>query len=72
MSDWGNHRVQVLDSDGAYLHTLGFPEDSAAQELNPSGAGTGRKGEGQLFNPTGVGIDGDGNVFVVDRGNHRV
>ena len=72
VSDWGNQRIPVFDSAGAYHDTLGFPEDSAAQELNPQGANTGRKGEGQLFNPTGVGIDGEGNVFVVDRGNHRV
>jgi sugar lactone lactonase YvrE len=72
VSDWGNHRVQVFDAEGEYQATLGYPEDSAAQELNPGGAGTGRRGDGQLFNPTGVGIDGQGNVFVVDRGNHRV
>ena len=56
MSDWGNDRIQVFDSNGAYLDSWGL-----------SG-----KEEGQLFTPTGVKVDSEGNVWVVDRGNSRV
>ena len=56
VSDWGNSRIQVFDSDGTYLDAWGL-------------RGTGL---GELVTPTGLKVDGDGNLWVVDRGNSRV
>lgn len=49
-------RVQVFDTDGTYLDSWGL-----------SGAG-----QGDLLTPTGIKVDRDGNIWVVDRGNNRV
>jgi hypothetical protein len=53
---WWN-RVEVFDSDGDYLTTLG---------------GTWGKGTGMFRNPMSVAVDASGNVYVADAGNHRV
>jgi len=55
--DMSNHRVQVFNSQGQYLTTLG------------SGFGS---GPGQFKYPTGITIDRQGTIYVVDGGNHRV
>jgi sugar lactone lactonase YvrE len=54
---WGNNRIQVFDSTGAYLTTIGVAW----------GANT-----GQMRNPLGVALDDAGNVYVADRDNHRI
>ena len=56
VSDWGNGRVQVFDSDGNYLDQIG----------------DGGTGDGEFTTPIGVKVDRDSNIWVVDRGNHRV
>jgi DNA-binding beta-propeller fold protein YncE len=53
----GNHRVQVLRySDGAHVRTIGSKGS----------------GNGQFHCPTGIAVDGEGNVAVFDSGNARV
>jgi len=56
VTDLNNHRVQVFDSDGAYLEQWG----------------TEGSGDGEFYEPFSVALDGDGNVYVVDRGNFRI
>lgn len=62
VADRGNNRIRIIS--GAGLDTLagdgtaGFVEGSA-----PSA---------RFNNPTGVAVDGTGNVYVADRDNHRV
>jgi DNA-binding beta-propeller fold protein YncE len=55
--DQWNHRVQIFDSAGGYLNTLG------------TGFGV---GPSQFNYPSGVAVDGSGNIYVADTGNHRV
>ncbi|MFV2045234.1 MAG: SMP-30/gluconolactonase/LRE family protein, partial [Anaerolineales bacterium] len=56
-SGWSNHRVQVFDSNGAYLATIG----------GEWGAGT-----GEMRTPKGVAIDQDDNVYVTEYQNQRI
>ena len=56
MADWNNHRVQKFNADGEYLMTFG----------------RGGSGPGSLRHPSGVAVDGDGDVYVVDWMNQRV
>ena len=50
MADSGNGRIQVLDLDGRCLQIIGEMSDSA----------------GSFALPKGIGVDRDGNIYVVD------
>ena len=54
--NYGNHRVQVLNSDLAFSSTFG---------KNGSG-------KGQFYSPWGIACDSTGKVYVADTGNHRI
>lgn len=56
VDEW-NNRIQVFDSTGAYLTTIG---------------GEWGSNTGQLRGPSGVAVDSAGNVYVADRDNHRI
>ena len=77
VADWNNHRVQKFSPDGTHLLTFGsgkrtgISPDGATPyshsfqahiEVNPR----------DLNHPTGVAVDGDGDVYVVDWMNERV
>jgi sugar lactone lactonase YvrE len=61
--DYGNSRIQKFMSNGTYLTQWGTTPGT---------------GNGQFVNPTGVAVEGrgsvyvNGNVYVADRGNHRI
>jgi sugar lactone lactonase YvrE len=57
VADAGNNRVQVFDSAGAYLATIG---------------GTWGSRTGDLRDPSGVAVDLQGNVYIADSTNHRI
>ena len=56
-SGWSNHRVQLFDSTGAYLATIG---------------GDWGSGTGEMRTPKDVAIDQDGNVYVTEHQNNRI
>ena len=56
VADTNNHRIQVFDSNGAFLRQWGAQGD----------------GDGQFNEPWGIAVDGDGNVYVADTWNHRI
>ena len=65
IAEWHNHRIRKVDSDGnistvAGTGTAGFSGDS--------GAAT----SAQLNLPSGVALDGSGNLYIADRSNHRI
>ena len=56
VADTGNHRIQVFDSSGTYVTTLGS-----------SGSG-----DDQFQDPYGVAVDSNDHIYVADEENHRV
>ena len=56
--DYGNHRVQVLNSDLTYSGMFGTREDD--------------DGMLEFKSPRGIAQDSTGNVYVVNRGNHCI
>ena len=56
VADSSNHRVQVLDSNGAYVRTFGSYGE----------------GEGEFDSLTGLAVNSFGQIIVADRYNHRI
>ncbi len=63
--DWGNHRIRKVDTNGNISTVAGT---GAAGFSGDGGAAT----SAQLNYPTGVAVDGAGNVYIADRDNHRI
>ena len=70
--DWGNCRVQVLNSDLTFSSTFG----KAGSGKGQLGGGEPSSGRGQLGGPWGgpwgIACDSTGKVYVADRANHRI
>jgi DNA-binding beta-propeller fold protein YncE len=57
VSDYGNHRIQVFDSDGTFINTWGSEGTS----------------DGQFNFPYSIAINkANGEIYVADGGNHRI
>ena len=68
--DMGNHRIQKFDTSTNVLPQLLTKWGGG---LGPGHASSPQAQEaGQLRSPWGVAIDGSGDVYVTDTGNHRV
>ena len=65
VADRGNHRIRRIDSQGVITTFAGT--GTAAY-----GAVVGLATEAELNSPSGVTVDGEGNVYVADHGNHRI
>lgn len=63
VADYGNHRIRRIDQQGAVttIAGSGVPGSADGPALSAS-----------FSQPTGVAVDGAGNVFVLDSGSHRV
>ncbi len=56
IGDWRNDRVQQFSASGEYISQFGTPGE----------------GLGELCRPAGIAIDEHGDIYVADRGNHRI
>ncbi len=65
IADGGNHRIRKVDPAGVIATVAGTGERGFSGD---GGAAT----EAQLTFPTGVAVDGAGNLFIADGGNHRI
>ena len=63
VADYGNHRIQLMGSDGLWRVAGGKAGD---------GAGTEGRGAGEFRYPSGIAVDGNGVVWVADSFNHRI
>jgi len=54
--DWDNHRIQIFDQDGKFIHKFGSKGND----------------NGQFHYPRGIAIDHDDNIYVADSLNHRI
>jgi uncharacterized protein (TIGR03437 family) len=65
IADTGNHRIRMVTPDGT-IHTI----------AGTGGAGFEGDGEAavsaQLNSPAGLAVDGSGDIYIADSGNHRV
>ncbi|MCP4358841.1 MAG: hypothetical protein GY796_12550, partial [Chloroflexi bacterium] len=60
ISDTGNHRIQMMDSDGNFLGQIGGANAQFGSTL------------GYFYEPVGVAVSNEGNVVVADTWNGRV
>ena len=65
IADTGNHRVRKIDPGGTISTVAG---NGIARFSGDGGPAT----SASLFAPTGLGVDGGGNLYVVDTGNQRI
>jgi tripartite motif-containing protein 71 len=68
--DMGNHRVQKFDTSTNVLPQL-LTKWGGSAEAGHASSPLAREA-GQLRSPWGIAVDGAGDVFVTDTGNHRV
>ena len=70
VTDDRNHRIRKVDAAGV-ITTIAGTGETGYREGGFSGDG-GPATEAALYYPRGVAVDGAGNVYVEDAGNHRV
>ncbi len=82
--DWGNDRVQIFDAQGRYLTKLlgnchGYSKWATARMAsNPESMEEQRAvvdsflPERIFFQPTGIEVDDEDRIFIVDTGRHRI
>jgi len=76
VADTVNHRIQIFDSSGNFIKTFGWGVDTGANafEICTAGcvAGAPVGNAGGFAGPSGVAVDGAGNIFVADTGVSRI
>ena len=74
IADSYNNLIRKVDSEGIITtiagtgRTFGFFEEPDEEDVGDGGAAT----SARLDWPIGVAVDADGNVYVADRGHHRI
>jgi hypothetical protein len=65
VADTGNHAIRKITMPGRSLTTL-------AGTLGVPGSADGTGSAARFFNPGGIVVDGSGNAYVADTGNHTI
>ena len=65
ISDTSNNRVRKVDTNGIITTIAGTGEEGDGGDGGPATSA-------QLSAPTGITVDPEGNVYISDRGNHRI
>ena len=65
IADWGNHRIRRVDGSGIITTIAGTGERGFSGDGGPAV-------EASLWHPEGVTVDGGGNLYIADWGNHRI
>ena len=65
IADWRNHRIRKVDSTGTITTVAGDGGFGSRGDGGPAS-------EARLSNPTGVAVDGAGNLYIADWRNHRI
>ncbi|MBO9541633.1 hypothetical protein J7643_13680 [bacterium] len=75
VADTSNYRIMVFAPGGGFLRGIGNGKTwTSATPADPPafGAGASSFGSAGIAAPTGLAFDAQGNVWVCDRGNHRL
>jgi sugar lactone lactonase YvrE len=67
VADTSNHRIRKVTPDGNVTTFAGSPGSDVV-----SGYNDGPAAEAQFKSPAGIAVDGSGNVYVADTGNHCI
>ena len=65
IADWANQRIRKVDPAGVISTVAGDGTKGYGGDGGPAVAA-------QLDHPFGVALDGDGNLYIADSGNHRI
>ena len=65
IADWGNHRIRRVDGSGIITTIAGIGERGFSGDGGPAV-------EARLWHPEGATVDGGGNLYIADWGNHRI
>jgi len=75
-TDEGNDRVEEFTSEGVFVKMFGWGVSNGEAKFQTCTvscrAGLQGSGNGEFYVPEGIAVDSKGNIFVADRGNHRV
>ena len=65
IADRLHHRVRKVDAEGVITTIAGMADEGFSGDGGPATSA-------QLDQPSGVAVDGDGYIFIADRGNNRI
>jgi hypothetical protein len=76
VSEFADNRIDVFSSQGTFLFAFGKKVDphggNTCTVVSGCRRGDGSGSAGEMSTPAGVSIGPEGNLFVVDEGNHRI
>ena len=72
VADADNNAIRKISPSGNVTTLAGLVAVSSIADSSPAGYTDGQGAEARFYLPLGVAVDGSGNVYVADSGNHRI